>query len=209
MSADHSAIPCHALLLTAHCDDAELWAGGTLARWAEEGRRCVVGVAFHDDTRRAETLRSSAILQYHPRFKPLDQAMRAWVLDLLMEARPEVLLTHGETDPHFEHQIVHRSTIEALTKFPHRREGPQRWYAFDSYYQTRAPGVWPMAVDISQAIELKLMALDQHQSQNPEELCDMARQSAAMVGLRIRAAFAEAFYPFDLLGRWPMLRCMP
>ena len=205
-----TATICHALVLTAHCDDAELWAGGTLARWAESGLRCVVGIAFHNEIRRGETRRSARILGYEPLFMPIEEDVASWILDLLVQCQPEVLLTHPENDPHFQHQGLHRSVVEALTRFPQRKVSPRRWYAFDSYYQTRLPpGVWPMTVDISTTLDKKLGALAVHQSQNCAELVHMARHGAAMAGMRTRMDFAEAFYPFDLLGRWPVLRDLP
>lgn len=210
MLPDETATACHALVLTAHCDDAELWAGGTLARWAESGLRCVVGIALHDEDRKEETRRSAAILGYEPRFMTPEEEIASWILGLLVQYRPEVLLTHPENDPHFQHQNLHRGVVEALTRFPHRKTCPRRWYAFDSYYQTRLPsGIWPMTVDIGTTFDKKLCALAVHQSQNPADLAHMARHGAAMAGMRTRMDFAEAFYPFDLLGRWPVLRDLP
>jgi|GEM_PF-2312074 len=200
---------CHALVLTAHCDDAELWAGGTLARWSDEGLPCSVGIAFHDEIRREETARSASILNYEALFLEQGQTISAWILDLLHKLRPKVLLTHPANDPHPDHQAVYRHTIEALTKFPYRRECPLRWYVFDSYYQTRSPSVWPMTVNISQTMDRKMDALAQHGSQARSNLAHVARHSAAMAGMRVRQEYAEAFHPFDLLGRWPVLRELP
>nr|VFJ87815.1 MAG: N-acetylglucosaminyl deacetylase, LmbE family [Candidatus Kentron sp. LFY] len=200
---------CHALVVTAHCDDAELWAGGTLAQWADEGLRCVTGIAFHDKIRREETRSSSVILGYEARFLEQEQMLSSWILAFLHELRPQVLLTHPENDPHPDHQSVHRQTIQALTKFPHRRVGPLRWYAFDSYYQTRSHATWPMIVDIGSTLHRKLEALAQHRSQEKSGLVHMATHYAAMTGMRARMEHAEAFYPFDLLGRWPVLRELP
>lgn len=210
MAQNETTSACHALVLTAHCDDAELWAGGTLARWAESGLRCVVGIAFHNQIRRTEAQRSAVILGYEPRFMPPEGDLTSWILDLLMQCQPEVLLTHPENDPHFQHQCLHRCVVEALTRFPHRKASPKRWYAFDSYYQTRLPpGIWPMTVDIGETLDRKLSALAVHQSQDAGNLTHMARHTAAMAGMRTRMDFAEAFYPFDLLGRWAVLRDLP
>lgn len=209
MNRDDRARKCHALLLTAHCDDAELWAGGTLARWAEEGLHCVVGIAFHTAIRREETRRSAEILNFLPTYLEEGEDSLAWILGLLRDFQPQVLMTHPENDPHLDHQAIHRSTIQALTGFGKRRACPLRWYAFDSYYQTRSPAAWPMAVDISSTLDRKLQALGEHRSQGQSDLAHMALHSAAMVGMRVRMKYAEAFYPFDLLGRWPVLRELP
>lgn len=209
MNVHKGDVVCHALLITAHCDDAELWAGGTLARWADEGLQCTVGVAFHDAERREETRRSAALLQYDAVFRNDQQDLASWILSLLEDSRPEVLLTHPENDPHPDHRVTHDQTILALTKFKNRRAGPLRWYSFDSYYQTRLPAAWPLAVDIGATLERKLTALAEHRSQDPAALAYQARHTAAMTGMRVRMEHAEAFHPFDLLGRWPVLRELP
>lgn len=180
-----------------------------MAKWSDAGLHCVGGIAFHNTTRQAETLRSAAILGYDARFMEQGASMTQWILDLLDELRPQVLLVHPENDPHPEHQSVHQHTIAALTKCPHRRSSPLRWYAFDSYYQTRTAYSWPLAVDITHTMDRKLNALAQHASQGSSELDHMAIHAAAMVGMRVRVKYAEAFHPFDLLGRWPVLRELP
>jgi hypothetical protein len=43
----------------------------------------------------------------------------------------------------------------------------------------------------------------------PAELIETARMMNALHGARIRVKYAEAFYPFALLGRWPRLRELP
>lgn len=200
---------CHALLFTAHCDDAELWAGGTLARWANLGRRCVVGITFHDEARRAESRDSAALLGYEARFREPTLSIADWMSQLFSELRPEVLLVHPLDDPHPAHRAVHEQTILALTQSTQRRASPRRWYAFDSYYLTRIPGNWPLLVDISAVFDRKLAALALHRSQHRSELERMARVVGGTLGMRARVDYAEAFHPFDLLGRWPTLRDLP
>jgi len=196
-------------LITAHCDDAELWAGGTIARWHDMGLGTTVAVFHHNGIRRSETLAASSILGFEPLFWDYDRDSSDWVLELLVDRRPEVLLTHPEWDPHLEHQAVHHSVKRALLRHGDRRHHPKRWYAFDTYYLSKSPTNWPLLVDIGETWPRKEQALSEHRSQNIDELISMARHAAALLGMRARLACAEAFYPFDLLGRWPKLRDLP
>lgn len=106
------------LVITAHPDDADVHAGGTLARWADEGRRIhsvVVtdGDKGHEDPsmtaaqvadlRRAEQRAASDILGiHHVTFLGYEDGALSWhgaqlsedVTRLIREQRPEIVVTH-------------------------------------------------------------------------------------------------------------------
>jgi len=196
------------LLFTAHCDDAELWAGGTITRLARNGGRVCVAIANHDPTRRREAELSARILGYEVTFHEGSAGSLAWAQDVLESTAPDVLMTHPVADPHFEHARLGATIIEALTKSLHRKAYPRRWYAYDTYYSTTSEG-FSLLIDISDEFETKASALRCHKSQQPDELVAMARSMNSLNGQRIRASYAEAFQPFPLLGRWPRLRDLP
>jgi LmbE family N-acetylglucosaminyl deacetylase len=196
------------LLFAAHCDDGELWAGGTIAKLVEGGRRVRLAIAYHDGQRRNEAEAGAAALGCEVWFREDDADLFKWVSFCLHEARPEVLMTHPAGDPHFEHDEVGRTVGRALTKSRRRKEYPSRWYWFDTYNSTLSLG-FPLLIDISSSFDRKCSALECHLSQVPAELIEMARTMNALHGARIRARYAEAFYPFPLLGRWPRLRELP
>lgn len=200
---------CHALLITAHCDDSELWAGGTIAKWSEKGLKTTVAVFHHSTERRLETNAAASILNFEPLFKDSDSAPHEWISELLNNRAPQILLTHPGYDPHPEHEKVNKAVIRAMSKHTNRREFPLRWYFFDTYYLSRSPTTFPLLVDISDAWGRKAQALSKHLSQNPENLINMAQHTNALLGMRARCNYAEAFYPFDILGRWPQLRELP
>jgi LmbE family N-acetylglucosaminyl deacetylase len=197
--------PIELLLCVAHCDDTELWAGGTIAGLVKRGRRVVSLVTYHNDTRRNEALASAAALGYEVRFKEKSINLFDWISSCFNELRPEIIATHPTGDPHFEHDEVSRTVNKVLTKSSQRKNYPMRWYWFDTYYSTESKGC-PLLIDISDYFEHKIAALKHHQSQTPENLIKMARSMNALHGLRIRAEYAEAFYTFPLLGRLPRLR---
>jgi LmbE family N-acetylglucosaminyl deacetylase len=200
--------PVDLLLLAAHCDDGELWAGGTIARLVESGKRVVLGIAHHDSVRRREAEAGAAILGCETWYRKKQTKLLEWASTCLNAACPEVLMTHQIGDPHFEHHELGEVVRKALTKSSHRKTYPRRWYWLDTYYSTQSPGT-PVLIDISAHFARKCSALDCHDSQTPSALIEMAQTMNALHGQRIRAEYAEAFYPFALLGRWPKLRELP
>lgn len=197
------------LLFGAHCDDSELWAGGTISRLVETGKRVVLAVAHHDEVRRVEAQASASILGCEVFFREQRADLVQWACECLQATEPQVLLTHPTGDPHFEHDELSRVVTIALTKSRLRESFPHRWYWFDTYYSTIHEPL-PLLIDISGGhFNRKLTALRCHRSQNPENLVDMAQAMNALHGQRIRAGYAEAFRVFPLLGKWPRLRDLP
>ncbi|HEX3106743.1 MAG TPA: PIG-L deacetylase family protein [Terriglobales bacterium] len=196
------------LLLTAHCDDGELWAGGTVKKFVQTGSRVVLAIANHDAQRRREAEKGAAVLGCEVWFRQSNDDLTQWTSRCLHEAQPEVLITHPLTDPHFEHGEVAGVVRKALTKSKQRRRYPMRWYYFDTYYSTEHLGI-PFLIDISSHFDLKCKALKCHRSQEPAGLIAMARKMNQLHGEKIRVKYAEAFYPFSLLGRFPLFRDLP
>jgi LmbE family N-acetylglucosaminyl deacetylase len=196
------------LLFAAHCDDGELWAGGTISRLVENGKRVVLAIAHHDATRRSEAEASGTVLGCEVRFRENGVDLFEWVNACLSEIRPDILATHPIGDPHFEHDELGGTVSRVLTKSRQRKTYPRRWYWFDTYYSTKPEGL-PLLIDISDHFDRKRSALECHRSQSPDDLVEMARTMNALHGRRIRADYAEAFHVFPLLGRWPRLRDLP
>jgi LmbE family N-acetylglucosaminyl deacetylase len=196
------------MLFVAHCDDGELWAGGTVAHLTNAGKRVVFAIANNDHLRRAEAEAGAAVLKCELRFREAKQDITEWVGQMLETEAPEVLVCHPTSDPHFEHSALSASVMRALTKSRQRASFPQRWYWFDTYY-AGGPGTVPILIDISSVFENKTAALRCHISQEPDRLVAMAVAMNSLHGQRIRTTYAEAFYPFSLLGRWPRLRYLP
>lgn len=110
--------PKRVLVITAHPDDADVHAGGTIARWADEGCQVDAVIASsgdkgHDDPmmtrdrvialRRAEQRRAAAILGVQRvTFLDYEDGELAWagprlaedVTRAIREVRPQIVLTH-------------------------------------------------------------------------------------------------------------------
>jgi N-acetylglucosamine malate deacetylase 1 len=194
------------LLITSHCDDAEIWAGGSIQKLKEEGRNIVVGICEYNNERENETLKSSSLIGYIPVFKSPGVDTVAWILELIEDTTPEILLFHPYWDPHPLHKETYRATINAMRQHKSRKEYPLRWYVFDTYYLTRTPRTIPVILDISSYYINKEKAISFHKTQKPHELIQMVKNINQIHGLKIRTEYAEAFYPIDILGRVPKLR---
>lgn len=138
--------PCDVLVLSAHPDDAEFGAAGTVIRWVEEGRRVVYAVATDGDKgtsdrsltpealariRREEQTRAAAAvgvrevvyMGYPDQGLEETPALRKDVVRLLRIYRPHTLVT---SDPyrrylwHRDHRIIGQVAMDAV--FPYARD---------------------------------------------------------------------------------------
>lgn len=128
------------LALVPHPDDAEFFAGGTLARWAEEGCRVVIAVAsdgcrgsfVHDgDTlaglRSEEARRAAAVLGAEPPIllghhdQELDRLppglLREQFIRLIRQHKPDILVAEDATasqEIHPDHRAVAWAALDAV-----------------------------------------------------------------------------------------------
>jgi LmbE family N-acetylglucosaminyl deacetylase len=198
-----------ALFITAHCDDAELWAGGTISKYIDEGWGVTVGITYYDEVRKQESIRSANSLGHKIFFYNSGHSINQWIKDLIEKSQPEVLFTHQENDLHFQHKLVFNETLIALTGTKTRKKFPKRWYTYDTYYLSRIPSDLPILIDITNYFGKKISSLKYHHSQDPDILIKMATNINSLHGQKIRTKYAEAFYPFPLLGKLPKLLEIP
>jgi LmbE family N-acetylglucosaminyl deacetylase len=162
------------LAIGAHPDDIELGIGATVALLAASGARVVMGVCSVPgdyETRRAEALAAADILGCELRILMDGGGRRVedvknyqlvgMIDDLVREVQPAAMLTHGCTDFHGDHVLVHHASVPS-----------QRLHDFDFYcylptmvrpvpvpFQPRA------YIDVSTTIEAKIDAIAAHRSQ--------------------------------------------
>jgi LmbE family N-acetylglucosaminyl deacetylase len=190
------------LAIGAHPDDIELGIGATVAMLAHAGARVVMAVCSIPgdyDRRRAEALEAAAILGCELRIL-MDgggrriEDVKAYQLvgmidDTVRDLRPAALLTHGSTDFHGDHVLVHHASVPA-----------QRLHAFDFYcylptmvrpvpvpFQPRA------YIDVTSTIERKIAAIAAHKSQFGSRgiSFDYYREIAHLNGVMCGAEYAE------------------
>jgi len=190
------------LAVGAHADDVELAVGGTIARLRRAGARVVmVVVSLPGDyqQRMAEAKAAAGILGAELRVLMGDASRRiedlksyelvAMIDREVKELAPAAMLTHGPSEFHRDHVLVHDACLAS-----------QRLRYFDFFtYQPNSCRPVPVAfhprayVDITETIETKMRAIAAHQSQfkcrglGIDVYRDMARLNGRMVGV----AYAE------------------
>ncbi|HEX6692990.1 MAG TPA: PIG-L deacetylase family protein [Burkholderiales bacterium] len=190
------------LAVGAHPDDIELGIGATVALLARSGARVVMAVCSVPgdyEVRRAEALDAAGILGCELRIL-MDGGSRriedvktyqlvGMIDDVVRDVRPAAMLTHGSTDFHGDHVLVHHASVPS-----------QRLHDFDfySYLPTMVRPVpvpfQPRAyIDVSSTIEYKIAAIGAHRSQfNARGLCfDYYREIAHLSGRMCGVEYAE------------------
>ncbi|MFD9963983.1 PIG-L deacetylase family protein [Amycolatopsis sp. NPDC058986] len=203
MTAALFTTPASVLTVMAHPDDAELWAGGTLARCANAGAVVTVAVPYQaEPVRDVEAAAGAATLgatlrQYA---RPTVNALR----ELLLTVRPEVVVTHPVDDIHPDHRNLAELLLAALPDVVIATGRPRRVYTADTYNSLTLGGPVPAhtVVDITDTYNIKQRALAAHASQPiTEHFGPMAETLARLWGNRIGVRYAENFTPLPVLGR--------
>jgi LmbE family N-acetylglucosaminyl deacetylase len=189
------------LALSPHTDDAELGAGGTLARYVEEGHRVMV-VALStgnpvDGSNKAEMAAAMAMLgvkqwNIHDFHCRAYQGQRADILQELEQLctvfQPSLVFCPSLNDTHQDHVTV---THEALRAF--RRSGILAYELLRNWITPFAP-IHYVKLSTSH-IEAKIAALACYQSQQhrPYFAEAITRGLALVRGMQVEAEYAEAF----------------
>ncbi|WP_327011639.1 GlcNAc-PI de-N-acetylase [Dactylosporangium sp. NBC_01737] len=189
----------------AHPDDAELWAGGTIARHVHDGGTAVIAVARHDAVRDAEAAAGARILGAD--LYLVDRLSAHAITTALTEIRPDILITHPTNDIHPHHRHCANEVLTALPDVVIATGHPKRAYHSDGYNnldQHGRPLELPNIIDVSEHWQTKLTALGGHASQPiTDHFGPMADALGTLHGQRIGTTRAEAFRAIPILGRLP------
>ena len=214
--------PSRVLVVAAHPDDADISSGGTIARWASEGREgqyvlCTSGNRGSNDPevtperlgelREAEQRAAAQILgvagvtflRHEDCELEETLAFRREISGLIRAYRPGVLMTH---DPwaryriHPDHRAAGFTALAAIVTAGNQmyREGPPHHTVGQVYlFQTDSPDFW---VDITQTFEFKIRAIREHRSQTAhsgEAMIKRVREWAERGGREAGVSLAEGF----------------
>ncbi|MFF2146213.1 PIG-L deacetylase family protein [Kitasatospora sp. NPDC058190] len=198
-----SAVPGSVLAAFAHPDDAELWAGATLALHTRYAA-VTIAVPHRDDVRDAEARKGAAALGADLHQVPrLDHAT---VQQLLLEKRPEIVITHPLNDVHPEHRAVATTVLAAVPELRIATGRPSRFYTCDTYNSLTLDGPVraDVIVDATTTFDTKMAALREHASQPIDQhFGPMAETLGRLWGARIGTRYAEAFTAVPILGCLP------
>lgn len=226
------------LAVVAHADDAEIWCGGTLRKYAELGHKVSIIVATNGRTgTHVETDDQELIAQrereqleaanYYPADVQFlrqddgelfnDRETRLLMINAIRRARPNVILSHHACDENVDHFTTGELVRNSLVYLPLHNvrvdEPPlphqPMLFMFDTY-----AGVGPMPtafVDITEQFEVKKKALLCHKSQiSPDTSWDeMIEVQSRFRGMQYNVKYAEAFTGFQLFESMSDYKLLP
>ena len=180
------------LVVAAHPDDEVLGCGGTMAKWASEGRAvhvllmadgetaretattdgCAARMAATEDA--CATLRCASLLRHSLADNRLDGMDLLDVVRLIEERvaafRPTTILTHHAGDVNVDHRVVHQAVTVACRPQPGHSVRELLFFEVPSSTEWQTPGSAPAFlpnyfVDISEHTGAKVDALGCYRSE--------------------------------------------
>ncbi len=204
------------IIFSAHSDDFVLGAGGTIAKYRQEGKRVLVAVFSYGEMshpwlkksvvktiRAKEAQEASNLLKCRLTFFNLREgrfledypAQEKHFLRLLQRYRPAKIFTHSSEDPHPDHRAVHKITLGLYDKAAFLPKLEVYTYSVWNpvSFRTEYPALY---IDVSRTFSLKLKALKQYQSQKVHIAYPflLLLYRAVKDGFKIRKRFGEHFF---------------
>ncbi|NTV23569.1 MAG: hypothetical protein HGA85_04300 [Nanoarchaeota archaeon] len=212
-------MPETVLVLCAHNDDNIIGAGGTIAKYAKEGKEVYTVVFSYGETslphlqekisiktRVAESKRAARMLgEKHIYYIGLKEGNFAKeinerniisrISDIIRKLKPTKIFTHSIDDPHPDHQAVFRFVMQLANHidFHGHIYSFNVWNFFLNFRKRNSPR---LVVDISDTFQIKVDAFKLHRSQKPAifSLMWSVYLQAIMSGFRYNTKYAEVFF---------------
>ncbi len=232
------------LAIGAHPDDIELFCAGTLIKYARLGHQITHAVFTSGnmgdlraapDTlaaiRKAEAKAAADVIGAELIWAGIDdecvfpnEPQRILMIDILREADPDVVLTHGPGDYHPDHRYVSQLVFDAyhqkgLPNMPGQKLPACRFGLTQVYHMDQMSGIsfQPTEyVDITDVFETKRAMLAKHASQvasmkehSNADILDMIEVIARFRGMACGCRYAEAFRREEAFHRIKPHRILP
>ncbi|MBU0459343.1 MAG: PIG-L family deacetylase [Nanoarchaeota archaeon] len=206
------------LVFGAHSDDFVIGAGGTIAKYAQEGKQ-ILSIVFSygegshpwlkekvvQKMRAHEALEASKLLgcqTYIFDLKEFDflnqykeKNIEKKILPLIKTLQPQKIFTHSIQDPHPDHKAVYKLTLDIYDKIKGKRK--PELYTYSIWNPVSLKTSFPaLFVNITKTFSLKMKALKTFRSQKihiayPVFLLIFR---AIKEGFKIRTMFGEKFF---------------
>ncbi len=188
------------LALGAHSDDIEIYCGGTLVKFREQGVAILGTIVTETDTDRIwEAEGGFGILGIgKPRFCEFPKAeihnlrkLTGVIDSLIAEFSPDLILTHHTGDSHQDHVALAKAAISAC-----RKNTISLWMCERTMLGgiTDHPFRPQVFMELTQdQLNTKLKAIKSHQSQIDDMWLERVRASAIYWGFPIGRQYAEVF----------------
>ena len=232
------------LAIGCHPDDLEIACSGTLRKYVEQGANVYMCHVANGDqghviiepeplaALRAEEARKAAMFIGAKEIFSIgisdmqinrhDQVQIDAVADVVRFTKPDVIITHNDTDYMQDHvEASHLATNGGfMSGLPHRSVNYPAFQSFiPTFFMDSLAGVDFIPthfVDISGQIEMKLQALAMHESQvkwmlehDDIDFVDMVRTCSKYRGYQCGVAYAEAFRPYNVYPRHSTKHLLP
>ena len=230
------------LAVGAHPDDLELLCGGTLAKYADQGHEIIMAhlcsgsrgglnidpqelaqIRDAEAKAAAELIKAQALgpiagdLDLYP-----TEQMRIKTVDIIRQAKPDVILTHSPNDYMPDHVITSQLVFDAsfISTLPlYKTKLPAHETITPVFYMDTAVGLGfepTDFVDITDHLETKKKMFLCHKSQfqwlqghHETEPTNMLETVAKFRGLQCGVTYAEAFRKLNAWGRLRTERLLP
>jgi len=231
------------LAIGCHPDDLEIGCGGTLAKYVKRGDKVVMCHVANGDgghmvieppelrvirTKEAENaaaLIGAEAINVDVSDGEVDATNRETInrlVEVIRYAKPDIIITHNPDDYMQDHMNTSRLAYDAsfLATLKHYHPtSPQHGGVAPLFYMDTLAGINFIPteyVDITDEIELKLEALNCHQSQikwlqdhDNIDFLDFVRTCSKYRGLQCSVPYAEGFRPYMGWPRFATKRLLP
>jgi LmbE family N-acetylglucosaminyl deacetylase len=231
------------LAVGANPDDIELLCGGTIAKYSKQGHKIVLcHVAngdlghFHIPRKKLAKIREKEAqnagklikaekvinLNFHDLDIYVDKKSKMRFVDMIREARPDVIITHAPNDYMPDHTVTSQLVFDSsfLATLPQlKTKHPYHPKITPIYYMDTLAGVDFLPtdyVDITDEIEMKKKMLACHESQitwmkehDKIDFIDFMMTITKFRGLQANVKYAEAFRKADVWPRNVTQRLLP
>ena len=231
------------LAIGCHPDDLEILCGGTLARYAKQGHKVFMGSVANGNVghkeippdelraiRLNEAKRAAEIIgaehfcldidDLHVNSNDHEQFKK--VVEIIRQAKPDVIITHNPVDYMQDHEQTSKLVVNAAfcASVNHlKTTSPAYTNIMPVFYMDTISGVEfapTEYVDITDTIEIKLQALNCHQSQikwmkehDNIDFLDFVRTCSKYRGQQCSVPFAEGFRHYSGWQRFATKRLLP
>ena len=204
------------IVFSSHSDDFVIGAGGTIANYTKKGKKVIAVVFSYGESshvwlkekvvqkmRSEEAFAAGKLLKCKVVFYDLkegrfmeeykDKKLEKKLLPMLKRMQPAKIFTHCSEDPHPDHRVVHKITLELYEKLEHKPEV----YIYSVWnpvsFKTQYPSFY---VDISKTFFTKLKALKKFHSQKVHVAYPLILLIYRSIkdGFKIRKRFGEHFF---------------
>ncbi len=191
------------MLVMAHADDAEIWCGGTIARYCLAGASVKNIVITSNEIRKNEAICSSRLLPNYEvdilsnkefiDFKSIE--MIEYIAEQIHSFKPNILITHHPDDFHLDHRNTSELVMASLLKLGHKNY-PERVYFTNTYFEKDMysnnfnPDIY---IDISEYTDIKKEMIKEFESQKIDYYLKMIDLMDGLNGFRAGVNKAESF----------------